>query len=113
VSSIQAATEVDCGERSSTMAEKCSSSSPITSLRITHFRSSLSKPELKQNYNLGKCDICNSFYFTTSNHTGTGPAIKGRSKKKSFKWDLLSVHGHKVQRLPVSLRPPGERPQYS
>jgi len=31
----------------------------------------LLKPELKQIYNLGKGDICNSFYFTASNHTGT------------------------------------------
>jgi arylformamidase len=37
----------------------------------TPFYSSLSKPELRQIYNLGKGDICNSFYFTTSNHAGT------------------------------------------
>lgn len=37
----------------------------------TPFYSSLPKPELKQIYNLDKGDICNSFYFTTSNHAGT------------------------------------------
>ena len=37
----------------------------------TPFYSSLPKPELKQIYELGKGDVCNSFYFTTSNHAGT------------------------------------------
>jgi arylformamidase len=37
----------------------------------TPFYSSLPKPELNQIYNLGKGDICNSFYLTTSNHAGT------------------------------------------
>jgi arylformamidase len=37
----------------------------------TPFYSSLPKPALRQIYNLGKGDVCNSFYFTTSNHCGT------------------------------------------
>jgi arylformamidase len=37
----------------------------------TPFYVSLPKPELRQIFDLGKGDICNSFYFTTSNHAGT------------------------------------------
>ena len=37
----------------------------------TPFYSSLPKPELRQIYDLSKGDVCNSFYFTTSNHCGT------------------------------------------
>src|SRR5215510_13157857 len=37
----------------------------------TPFYSSLPKPRLEQIYDLGKGDVCNSFYFTTSNHAGT------------------------------------------
>lgn len=37
----------------------------------TPFYSHLDKPELRQIYDLGKGDDCNSFYFTTSNHCGT------------------------------------------
>ena len=37
----------------------------------TPFYSSLPKPALRQIYDLGKGDVCNSFYFTTSNHCGT------------------------------------------
>jgi len=37
----------------------------------TPFYSQLPKPELRQIYDLNKGDVCNSFYFTTSNHCGT------------------------------------------
>jgi kynurenine formamidase len=37
----------------------------------TPFYSTLPKPALQQIYDLGKGDVCNSFYFTTSNHAGT------------------------------------------
>jgi kynurenine formamidase len=37
----------------------------------TPFYSSLPKPMLRQIYDLGEGDVCNSFYFTTSNHCGT------------------------------------------
>ena len=37
----------------------------------TPFYSSLPKPALRQIYDLEKGDVCNSFYFTTSNHCGT------------------------------------------
>jgi arylformamidase len=37
----------------------------------TPFYSCLPKPRLEQIYDLGKGDVCNSFYLTTSNHAGT------------------------------------------
>src|SRR6476661_5920330 len=37
----------------------------------TPFYASLAKPELKQLYDLRKGHVCNSFYFSTSNHAGT------------------------------------------
>jgi kynurenine formamidase len=37
----------------------------------TPFYSTLPKPQIKQIYDLDKGDICNSFYFTSSNHAGT------------------------------------------
>jgi arylformamidase len=37
----------------------------------TPFYSFLPKPQLRQIYDLDKGDVCNSFYFTTSNHCGT------------------------------------------
>jgi len=37
----------------------------------TPFYSTLPKPALRQIYDLGKGDVCNSFYLTTSNHAGT------------------------------------------
>jgi arylformamidase len=37
----------------------------------TPFHSSLPKPQLRQIYDLRKGDVCNSFYFTASNHAGT------------------------------------------
>lgn len=37
----------------------------------TPFFSSLPKPQLKQLYDLGRGDDCNSYYFTASNHCGT------------------------------------------
>ena len=35
------------------------------------FYSTLAKPKLKQLYALEKGDVCNSYFFTTSNHAGT------------------------------------------
>jgi kynurenine formamidase len=37
----------------------------------TPFYPPLSKPHLRQIYDLAKGDVCNSFYFTSSNHGGT------------------------------------------
>lgn len=37
----------------------------------TPFYPSLPKPQLQQIYDLAKGDVCNSFYFTSSNHCGT------------------------------------------
>lgn len=37
----------------------------------TPFYARLAKPRLKQLYDVRKGDVCNSFYFTTSNHAGT------------------------------------------
>jgi arylformamidase len=37
----------------------------------TPFYSFLPKPKLEQIYDLGKGDLCNSFYLTVSNHAGT------------------------------------------
>jgi kynurenine formamidase len=37
----------------------------------TPFYSSLPKRQLQQIYDLAKGDVCNSFYFTSSNHCGT------------------------------------------
>ncbi len=35
------------------------------------FWSGLRRPALEQLYDLGRGDVCNSFYFTTNNHAGT------------------------------------------
>ncbi len=73
----------------------------------TPFYSFLPKPELRQIYDLRKGDICNSFYFTTSNHAGThvdAPRHFSETGRRIAEYQLSELVFSRPAVLDVALR---------
>jgi len=70
------------------------------------FYSSLPKPTLRQLYALEKGDVCNSYFFTTSNHAGThvdAPRHFCANGRASTQYEISDLAFTKIAVLDVSL----------